>query len=269
MTILNFLGFVRFSFVDILDIIVVAAILYFLFKWLKGSSAKNILVAIVLLVLLRVGAAALNMKMLSAIMGTLIDLGAIALVVIFQPEIRQFLSRLGRSAAINGGRFSFVQRLFRHQGTEMQIDEINELCEACIEMAAQKTGSLIVILRKDPLQDIISTGDRLDANVRTRLIENVFFKNSPLHDGAMVIGGGRIIAARCTLPITDRSDIPAHFGMRHKSAIGISERSDAMVIVTSEQTGKISFVSGGNIVPVGGKSALKSLLLDNNKEIEE
>ena len=127
-------------------------------------------------------------------------------------------------------------------------------------MAEQKTGALIVLQRRNSLQDIIDSGDTLDADIRSSLIENIFYKNSPLHDGAMIIGGNRIVAARCTLPITDRTDIPAKYGMRHKSAVGISERSDADVIVVSEQRGTVSFVRDGVITQINSRNQLKLML---------
>ena len=127
-------------------------------------------------------------------------------------------------------------------------------------MAEDKTGALIVIAHDTPLDDIISTGDRIDATIHRRLIMNLFFKNSPLHDGAMIISGGRIVAARCTLPITEKTNIPARFGMRHKAAIGITEESDADAIVVSEETGNISFVRGGEVTPINNINELKLLL---------
>jgi len=263
--ILNIFGFLHLSLVDVLDIIVVALIIFFLFKWLKNSSARNIFVAIILLLILRVFAFALNMKMLSALLGTVIDIGAIALVVIFQPEIRQFLNRMGRNAGLSKTS-KILDRIFRRQDSGLQDSAIEELATACKEMAEEKTGALIVLRHRDSIADIIDTGDTVDAEIRQRLIKNIFFKNSPLHDGATVIGNGRIIAARCTLPITDRADIPAHFGMRHKAAVGISERSDASVIVVSEQTGTISYIREGVITPVQGKNALKLILEQEAKQ---
>lgn len=253
------LSILRLSFIDIVDILVVAVIIYSIFKWLRGSSAMNIFIAIILLLVIRVVALALDMKMLSALMGTVIDVGAIALVVLFQPEIRQFLSRVGRSAAMSG-RASFIGKLFRRNDVSLKVETVDELTDACFEMGAEKTGALIVILRRDALKDIIDTGDILDASISKRLIENIFFKNSPLHDGAMVIGGERIVAARCTLPITQRQDIPAHYGMRHKAGIGISERCDADVIIVSEQTGRVSLARSGEITLVKDRDSLKQLL---------
>jgi DNA integrity scanning protein DisA with diadenylate cyclase activity len=127
-------------------------------------------------------------------------------------------------------------------------------------MSEDKTGALIVIAHNSPLNDIISTGDRIDASIHRRLIMNLFFKNSPLHDGALVISGGKIVAARCTLPITSKTNIPANFGMRHKAAIGITEDTDADAIVVSEETGRISFVKGGTVTPIQNINELKLLL---------
>ena len=263
--ILEFMGFLRLGFVDILDIFVVALLLYLIFKWLKGSSAINIFIAIILLLIIRVVAVALNMKMLSALMGTVIDVGAVALVVIFQPEIRQFLTGVGRKTGLRHG---IINKILGRNKENLQDEAINEIANACTEMSEEKCGALIVILQKDPLHDIEDTGDRIDARIRKRLIENIFFKNSPLHDGAMVIGGGRIVAARCTLPITSRTDIPAHYGMRHKAAVGISERCDAKVIVVSEQTGKISVVRDGVIQTVD-RNNLKLFLKEEDAETEK
>ena len=139
-------------------------------------------------------------------------------------------------------------------------EEVNDITEACRRMSEDKTGALIVIAHKNPLEEVINTGDRIDSGIHRRLIMNLFFKNSPLHDGAIVISGDRIVAARCTLPITERTNIPANFGMRHKAAIGITEESDAEAIVVSEETGKISYVKNGTVTPIQNINELKLLL---------
>lgn len=154
----------------------------------------------------------------------------------------------------------FFNKLMGIQDQKMAGGTVNEIAEACRAMSADKTGALIVFPRKDSLDFIVETGDIVDAKVTRRLIMNIFFKNSPLHDGAMIISADRIVAARCTLPITGRSDIPAHYGMRHKAAIGISEETDADVVVVSEETGGISFVRGGNIKSINNINELKLLL---------
>jgi len=272
MTALALFGFLNLTLVDLLDIVLVALVIYVVFRWLRGSSAMNILIAILALFLVRFLAGALGMKLLSALLDAVINVGAIALIVIFQPEIRQFLGRLGRRAGLDDGvnrrRRTWLERLLGRKEENLGNIAVKEITQACRDMADSRTGALIVLLHKNNLQDVIDSGDRIDADIRTRLIENIFFKDSPLHDGAMIIGGGRIIAARCTLPMTERKDLPAKYGMRHKSAVGLTERSDADVIVISEQRGTISFVRDGAITEVTSINALK-LLLSPQEEKEE
>ena len=260
MMLLNIFGFLNLSFADILDILMVAIFIYLAFRWIRGSAAMNIFIAVILLFVLRVVVAAFNMKLMNALLGTFIDVGVIALIVIFQQEVRHFLMKLGSRYGVAGKSRDFFNKLLGIQEQKMAGGTVNEIAEACRAMSSDKTGALIVFPRKDSLDFIIETGDVVDAKVTRRLIMNIFFKNSPLHDGAMIISGDRIVAARCTLPITGRSDIPARYGMRHKAAIGISEETDADVVVVSEETGGISFVRGGNIKSIGNINELKLLL---------
>lgn len=260
--VLGLLGFLHFTMVDLLDILMVALVIYFIFRCIQGSTAINIFIAIIIVLAVQIVANALGLKMVSSLLGTLIDVGAIALIVIFQPEIRRFLNSLGRKAGNSLERRPLLKRLIAGGKGADSVDSraISEIAQACKEMSDQKTGALILIRRKDSLEDIVATGDIVDAQISSRLIMNIFFKNSPLHDGAMVIGDSRIIAARCTLPITERGDLPAHYGMRHKAAIGVSEQCDADVIVVSEETGAISFVRGGVIRTIDSINNLKLLL---------
>lgn len=259
------IGFLHVTLIDLLDILMVAGIIYMLFKWLKDSAAINIFIAIVTLLVLRVVVDAINMRMMSALLGTVIDVGAVAIIVIFQPEIRHFLSNLGRKTLASNDN-SWINKLLGRSSSKLAASAVDEIAAACFEMGEDKVGALIVLTDKDPLEDIITTGDRIDANIRKPLIENIFFKNSPLHDGAMVISSGRIVAARCTLPITERTNIPPRYGMRHKAAIGISEQTDASVIVVSEQTGKVSFVKDGKLSHVSNANTLKLILGDKKKD---
>lgn len=259
------IGFLHVSLVDVLDILMVAAIIYFLFRWIKGSAAMNIALAIIALLFLRILVDALNMRMMSSLLGTVIDVGAIALIVIFQPEIRRFLYGFGRRT-FSGDGSSWFAKIFRKQEAALNAEVADELVRACFEMGEEKVGALIVVTTTDPLEDIVSTGDRIDADISKRLVENIFFKNAPLHDGAVIIRGGRIVAARCTLPITERTDIPAHYGMRHKAAIGISEKTDAKVIVVSEQTGEVSYAEGGEITRMKSRNALKLKFSNDGQE---
>ena len=248
------LGFLNFTFVDLIDIVLVAAVIFIIFRWIRGSSAMNIFIAIIILLVVRVLATALNMKMTSAMLGAILDVGALAIIIIFQPEIRRFLNNIGRTAGNN----TFIRRILRRRSAEgLDTEYLSGVVSAVEDMSSHKVGALIVIRRRDDLQSIIATGDAIDARISERLIENIFFKNSPLHDGAMVIGDNRIIAARCTLPISERLDLPAHYGMRHKAAVGLSEQCDADVIVVSEETGDISFVQQSVITKVDNISILK------------
>lgn len=258
--ILALFGFLNLSLMDVLDIILVAFIIYQVFKWIRGSSAMSIFVAIISLYVLRVIVDALDMRLMSSIMGTVLDVGVLALIIIFQPEIRRFLINLGSRYALATKGKGLLNKLFGSKETKMDNTTVNEITEACRNMSESKTGALIVIPHADNMEDIIGTGDRIDARISRRLIMNLFFKNSPLHDGAVIIDGKRIVAARCTLPITERVNIPPSFGMRHKAAIGISEEKDVDVIVVSEETGRISFVKGGNVTPIKNINELKLLL---------
>ena len=254
-------GFLQMSIADILDILLLGLIIFLAFKWLRGSSAMSIFVAIVSLYLIRVLVSAFNMRLMTALMETVLDVGVLALIVIFQPEIRKFLINLGNRYMNNEKSRAIIDRLLgRKKGSLSGSAAVNDLTEACRRMAEDKTGALIVIAHRTPLDDIISTGDTIDANIHRRLIMNLFFKNSPLHDGAMVISGDRIAAARCTLPITERTDIPASYGMGHKAAIGTTEVSDADVIAVSEETGNISFIKGGEVTQINNINELKLLL---------
>jgi uncharacterized protein (TIGR00159 family) len=257
-------GFLEVSIADILDILLLGLIIFFAFKWLRGSSAVSIFVAIVSLYIIRLLVSAFNMRLMTALMETVLDVGVLALIVIFQPEIRKFLISLGNRYMNNAKGRAIINRIFGKNTAGMSDSQtVNDLTEACRRMSEDKTGALIVIAHKNPLEEIISTGDRIDAKIHRRLIMNLFFKNSPLHDGALVISGNRIVAVRCTLPITESKSLPANYGMRHKAAIGITEESDADAVVVSEETGRISFVKGGQVTAINNINELKLLLTES------
>lgn len=262
------LGFLQLSIADILDILLLGLIIFFLFRWIRGSSAMSIFVAIVSLYVILVLVSAFNMRLMTAIMDMVLDVGVLALIVIFQPEIRKFLIRLGNRYMNSAQGRAILNRITGKgkTGSLTSSEAVNDLTEACRRMAEDKTGALIVIVHKNPLEEIISTGDRIDAAIHRRLIMNLFFKNSPLHDGALVIAGNRIVAARCTLPITENKNLPANYGMRHKAAIGITEESDADAVVVSEETGRISFVKAGVVTPIQNINELKLLLTESMGE---
>lgn len=268
MTLLSLLGFLNMTVADILDILLVAVIIYVAFRWIRGTSAMSIFIAVITLYIIRVIVAALNMRMMNAMMETVLGVGVLALIVIFQPELRRVLIRMGNQYK-RASNNKLLGKLFGSADKELNMEAVKEIADACRRMSESKTGALIVIPHKSSLEDIISTGDRIDARVNRRLIQNLFFKNSPLHDGAVIIDNEHIIAARCTLPITSKTDIPASFGMRHKAAIGLTEETDADVVLVSEETGHIAFVRAGEVTIIDSINTLKLKLNSTFSEEEE
>ena len=235
------MGFVPFTFIDFIDIILVAAIMFWIYRDTRGTNAPYIISGIIMIYLMWVVVRTLNMELLSNILGQFVSVGVIALIIVFQPEIRRFLQMIG----MRQKRFNFIARIFnRNDNTSVTI--IAPIVHACREMSAHKTGALIVIGRQSDLWLITEGGIAIDAKISTPLLENIFFKNAPLHDGAVVIEGDRIVAAKCILPVT-QSDVPKSYGTRHRAAIGMSEISDAIILVVSEETGGISIAHGGTI----------------------
>lgn len=235
------MGFVPFTFIDFIDIILVAAIMFWIYRATRGTNAPYIISGIIMIYLMWVVVRTLNMELLSNILGQFVSVGVIALIIVFQPEIRRFLQMIG----MRQKRFNFIARIFnRNDNTSVTI--ITPIVQACREMSTHKTGALIVIGRQSDLRLITEGGIAIDAKISTPLLENIFFKNAPLHDGAVVIEGDRIVAAKCILPVT-QSDVPKSYGTRHRAAIGMSEISDAIILVVSEETGGISIAHGGTI----------------------
>ena len=240
-------GFLDITLVDIIDIFVVALIMFQVYRLTRGTNALRIVVGILIIYLLWIVTRVLNMELLSMILGQIIGVGVIALIIVFQQEIRRFLILLGTQ--YTNRRVSFMARLFRPRGRKVKVvgqEWIDTGVGACADMAQTKTGALVVIARKVNLLPFIEQGERIDALISASLIKNIFFKNSPLHDGAMVIADDRIAAARCVLPSTER-EVPMEFGMRHRAALGASEITDALVIVVSEERGTISIARKGHI----------------------
>lgn len=234
------MGFIPFSFVDLIDIFLVAALMFGIYRATKGTNAPYILSGIIFIYLAWVVVRALNMELLSGILGQIISVGVIALLIVFQPEIRRFLLMIG----MRQKELAFIARIF---GQQQQSDlDMAPIAAACRDMAETRTGALIVISRQNPLTLIVEGGIRIDAVVSQSLLKNIFFKNAPLHDGAVVIENNRIVAAKCILPVT-QSPVPKSYGTRHRSAIGMSEISDAIIIVVSEETGGISIAHRGQL----------------------
>lgn len=255
--------FIKIELIDVIDITLVGLLIYQAYKLIRGTAALNIFIGIIFLYLLWLVVKILHMDLLNAILDQVVGVGVLALIILFQQEIRRFLLRLGTRYINSGQKLSLVYTFFGAKRKEVSLTLLDELTQACRRMAETKTGALIVLAKSSSLELIIETGDRLDANVNRRLVENIFFKNAPLHDGAMVISGDKIVAARCTLPITENPKVPAFLGMRHRAAIGISEVSDANVIVVSEQTGNISYVKNGEIKKMSSINELR-LAIENS-----
>ncbi len=236
-------GFIDIRILDILDILLVAVLLFELYRLLRGTVAINIFLGIVAIFLIWKVVDALQMELLSQFLGAFISVGFIALIVIFQPEIRQFLLALGTPNFLKKrkGKFLFWTINMKY---EIELD-IDPIILACQRMADAKEGALIVIAKQNELRQIRESGETLNAQISAPLIENLFYKNSPLHDGAMIIFNNEIKAAGCILPVSNNPDLPPRLGLRHRAAIGITEQSDSIAIVVSEQSGKISFCKEG------------------------
>jgi len=218
---------------------------YQIYLLLRGSVAFNILIGLFAVYLIYLLVRALDMTLLSTILGQFIGVGVIALMIVFQQELRRFLLLIG-SRYLRSNRFN-LEKMFSFGHKSLTEDDIKNITDACVSLSSTKTGALIVISRKSSLEDIIITGEVLNAKISSGLIESIFFKNNPLHDGAMIINENLIKGARCILPVTENVNLPPQYGMRHRAAIGITEETDAIVIVVSEQTGGISFSSHGTL----------------------
>lgn len=254
-------GFLQVRFLDVIDILLVAFILYELYNLLRGSVSINIFFGIVSMFFIWRITDALQMELLREILGAFFSVGIIALFIIFQPEIRQFLLTLGKPDFIQKRRRRF---LFWHfTAINPYVLDIDKIVHTCQKMSISRQGALIVVTRQHELRATKETGQFINAEISAELLENIFFPNSPLHDGAVIISGNRIEAARCILPISRNPNLPASLGLRHRAAVGITEQSDAIAVVVSEQSGKISYAEGGKLTKNVPPSALKDFLEDH------
>jgi diadenylate cyclase len=235
--------FITIHFIDVVDVLLVAILIYQLYYLIKGTAAVNIFIGILLFYLLWILVRALNMQLFGSILSKFIDVGFIALLIVFQPELRRFLLFIGTSDLFTKGRiFDFKWQM--NTGQKM---DINAIVKACKNMSESRTGAILILTKNNELKFYANTGDVIEAKVSVRMIESIFYKNSPLHDGALIVSGNEIVAARCVLPVTENNDFPAHLGMRHRAAVGITENTDALAVVVSEQTGEISFSKEGDL----------------------
>lgn len=239
-------GLFNLRIVDVIDIILFAILLYEIYNLVKGTAAIRIFIGIIAIYLIWKVVKAFEMQLLTEILGQFISVGFIALIVVFQPEIRQFLLMVGNTRIIKSQRKRFLFWKFKiNNPVNLNIDKI---VKACQKMAETRTGALIVITQQNELNAYIATGQPIDARISESLLETIFFKNSPLHDGAVVISGDNIRAARCILPVSNRGDLPQGVGLRHRAAVGITEKSDALAIIVSEERGRISYGYEGRLV---------------------
>jgi diadenylate cyclase len=251
---------VKLTISDIIDIVLVAIILFQLYKLIKGTAAYSIFIAIFIIYIFWLIVKAFNMELMGALLGQVIGVGVIALIIVFQQEIRRFLIVIG-NRYIERSWFSF-DRYFPSVNEKVESPKkTEEIVRAAETMASKKTGGLIVVGRTSRLDVYSEAGEILRAVISAELLETIFFKNSPLHDGAVLIEDGLILAARCPLPITDQINVPNHFGMRHRAAIGLTESTDSLVIVISEESGHISIADTGKVLENITPAELRKILL--------
>jgi len=237
------LDFLDFRILDLIDILLVATLLYYIYKLIRGTVAINIFIGIVIIYLVWKLTDFLNMEMLSSFLGLFSSVGAVMLIVVFQQEIRKFFLLIG-STNITNKNGIFKDFNFGKRSTEA-LEHIDEVVNACEKMSEIKTGALIVIRRNSNLDFVKNTGDQMDIKINEPIIQSIFYKNSTLHDGALVIEGEKITATRAILPVSNDRKIPLRFGLRHRAAVGITEKTDALAIVVSEESGQISYIKDG------------------------
>ena len=242
---MDFFELTDFRIIDAIDIVLVAALLYYLYRLVKGTVAIKIFIGIVIIYGIWWLTDLLEMELLSKILGGFLGVGMFALIVVFQQEIRKFLLMLG-STNFKANR---IFRQFKSISTDtIATTDIEPVIAACRNMSQSKTGALIVIKRNNSLEFVKSSGDAMSVAVNQPILESIFYKNSPLHDGAMLIEGNTITATRVILPVSDDKKIPLRFGLRHRAAVGVSEKSDAVCLVVSEENGQISYLKDGDFV---------------------
>lgn len=263
-----FISFISFGINDAIDILLVAVILYLAYNLVKGTPAINIFIGLALIYVAYIVIKAFELKLLSSLLGKFVNVGVIAVMIVFQQEIRKFLLYIGSNEFLRNKNW---KTLFKFNSAPKEIQDIPldipMLVNACFNMSASKTGALIVIARRSNLKFFINTGDVIDSGLTDRMLENIFYKNSPLHDGAVIIQDNRIVAARCVLPVTEKENFPANYGMRHRAAVGITENTDALAITVSEQTGEVSITLFGEINPNLSREKFVYLLEKNTRQL--
>ena len=236
------INFLRFGWIDAADVLLVTVLLYQLYKLLRGSVALNVALGLVSFYLLYLVVKATGMELLSKILGQFMSVGVLASIILFQQEIRRFLLNVGKATALERMRAWSWGR-----PTEAAPLAVGPFVEAAKSLSNKLTGALICFTQASDLTPFADSGDRLDAEISKRLLLAIFNKTSPLHDGAVIVANGRLLAARCILPVSENPNVPASLGLRHRAAIGLSEITDAVVLVVSEETGAMSLVHHGEV----------------------
>ncbi|MEM9001465.1 MAG: diadenylate cyclase CdaA [Bacteroidota bacterium] len=244
---MDFLNFLEFKITDVIDIILVAVLLYYIYKLVKGTVAINIFIGIVIVWALWKLTELLQMKMISSMVGGFMNIGLIALIIVFQQEIRKFLLMIGSTNFASKRNFIRHFKFLKQEAMPTDTD-IEAIVTACRNMGVGKTGAIIVIERTNNLDFVKTSGDKMNIEVTQPIIESIFYKNSPLHDGAAIVQDNYITATRVILPVSNERNIPLRFGLRHRAAVGITEKTDALCLVVSEETGLISYIKNGEFV---------------------
>ena len=256
------INFLDFTFIDSIDILLVALLLFYAYRLVKGTAAINIFIGIVIFYVIWKLTDILNLDVLSNILGKFISVGFFALIVVFQQEIRKFLLLIG-STNFASRRNVIRYFNFLNQDHESLKIDLTALLSACNKMANEKTGAIMVFERENSLDFLQNTGDEANIEVSAQILETIFFKNSPLHDGAIIVKNNFIKATRVVLPVSESTSVPSRFGLRHRAAIGISEKTDAVVVVISEQTGKISYIKDGTFCKFKNAEDLRRMLTED------
>ena len=246
---MDYIDFLDFKITDLIDITLVAVFLYYIYKLVRGTGAINIFIGIVIVWVFWKLTELLQMKMISSVLGGFMSVGLIALIVVFQQEIRKFLLMIGSTNFGKNRNRKFIKPFrFLRQESISSVADVDAILSACDRMCKSKTGAIIVFEKNNALDFVSSSGDEMNIEVNQPIIESIFYKNSPLHDGAAIIRGNFIVATRVILPISKERTIPLRFGLRHRAAVGITEKTDALALVVSEENGQLSYIKDGEFV---------------------
>lgn len=258
---MDHINFLNIGFLDILDIVLVAVLLFYIFKLIRGTAAINIFIGIAIIYLIWKLTQAFEMELLSDILGKFLGGGFIALIIVFQQEIRKFLLMVGSTNISSKKGFLKNMKFFK---TELvATNHIDDIVSFCYDMSKIKTGVLIVLQRNNSLEFVKLTGDAMNIQVNKPILKSIFYKNSPLHDGAIVVETDTITATRVILPIENTIDIPAHFGLRHRAGLGISTQTDALSLIVSEESGQISYINNGAFILFEDSTELAEIIKDD------